>query len=365
MVTPDIQFAGDYLPTTSRLPCLDGCPIVANLECAIADHSSNEFQKAHKLILNSDAYDLVTASGVEAFSLANNHTLDAGPTALSEMTVRLKQLGIQHYGTMDCPTVEIQTRSGLIAVIGCIEKCRSRGNSLFPEERVEALIKQIRNRYKRIYITPHWGKESEFCLYPSNRIMRLAAKWTSAGADGVFGHHPHTIHGARRDLHRPVFFSLGGYAFQHAAVAPHPLANIGLVVSVDCSTNTATERFVFCDQERSREITGEVSILLHEKLEQLSTPLTANWSAWKWARHDGLDYLSQANSSWRIRFTKSSTARTMVLWSIWNLTPTTILARLGSLFTASESSSIRSELNHLATQLADTRNQSPSFPHAT
>jgi hypothetical protein len=348
MVTPDIQFAGDYLPTAIPLPCLDGGPVIANLECAITDDTADGFSKAHKLLLTSEAYELVAKSGVAAFSLANNHTLDAGPIAFHRMTSQLRDRGIRYYGTMECPSVEISARSGKVAVIGCLEKCRSRGALLFPEEGVEALIKQIRNQYQRVYVTPHWGKESEFCLYPSQRIMRLAMKWMDAGADGIFGHHPHTIHGTMRGSPKPVYFSLGGYAFRHAVTDIHPVADIGLVVSVDCSTNTAKERFIFCNKNASPEVTGEADMFLRKKFEQLSLPLTTRWSAWNWARHDGFDYLSQANNSWRLRFRKPPLVRTIALWALWNLIPTTVMARLGSLYPARESTALRSELNQWA-----------------
>ena len=131
------------------------------------------------------------------------------------------------------PYAEITLSSKRIAIIGCLEPCRSRGSRLFREENVAGLIRKIRGDFDFIFVTPHWGKEGEYAFHPSPWQRRLAQDWIAKGADGIFGHHSHTIHGYEEIQGKPVFYSLGNFLFKHEEGSKYPLTTLGLAVTYE------------------------------------------------------------------------------------------------------------------------------------
>lgn len=87
----------------------------------------------------------------------------------------------------------------------------------WPEpEAVEALradIAALRPRVDVVIVSCHWGLSG--AAAPVAYQTALAQAAAEAGADLVFGHHPHVIQGAARVAGMPVFYSLGNFAFEN------------------------------------------------------------------------------------------------------------------------------------------------------
>jgi poly-gamma-glutamate synthesis protein (capsule biosynthesis protein) len=169
---------------------------VGNLEALISRQPAASSHKAYAVRLGPEALEVLRDSGFAAFNVANNHVYDGGSRAFEEMIELLGDLPeLQIYGTRERPFAEFELSGNRIAIIGSLEPCRSRGPRLFREEGVEGLIRELRNSYSKVFVTPHWAKEGEFAHHPSPGQRLLARRWAQAGADGVFGHHTHTLHG--------------------------------------------------------------------------------------------------------------------------------------------------------------------------
>ncbi len=332
-----LTLVGDYLPESPFISPkrISKDMVVANLECVIGDGVAA--QKAHSIILGSDSLEHVEKSRVSAFNLANNHVYDAGVDAFDRMIERLNSLeDIQFYGLKDRPFAKLNCNGLRIAVIGCLEPCRARGPKLIREEDVTDLILQIRSRFDRVYVTPHWGREGELACHPSPRQLRRAREWIAAGADGIFGHHSHTIHGHETISGKPVFYSLGNYQFDHVEGHDYPLAAFGLVVRIDPSLDSPAvvihKSFVHQHAAGAVPVEPDVAAQLEQHFEQVSVDLM-HWNALAWARHVGPVYISKSRNSWRKRFRQNPT-RTLPLWTVWNCLPSTILLRLGAVLKA-------------------------------
>jgi poly-gamma-glutamate synthesis protein (capsule biosynthesis protein) len=332
-----IVFVGDYMPQTKfRQPeMIKGSRIVANLECIIGDAATP--LKAHSIVMGEASLDFVRYSGVTAFNLANNHVYDAGAEAFDRMVNRLSTLkSIQFFGLTDRPYAKLDCNGLRIAVIGCLEPCRARGPRLLREEHVVSVISQVRLDADRVYVTPHWGKEGELACHPSPQQMRRAREWIAAGADGVFGHHSHTIHGHEVVNGKPVYYSLGNYQFDHVEAHDYPLAAFGLAVRLDPSLDdpAVAVRRSYLHQQTAGAVSVEPKDAkqLEQHFKQLSMDLM-HWNTLTWARHVGPIYISKSRNSWRKRL-RNNLIKTLPLWAVWNVLPSTLLLRLGTLVRA-------------------------------
>ena len=72
-------------------------------------------------------------------------------------------------------------------------------------------VARLRDQVDVVVVSCHWGVSSSTVTVDYQRAIGQAA--VEAGADIVFGHHPHVIQGAELHAGKPVFYSLGNFAF--------------------------------------------------------------------------------------------------------------------------------------------------------
>lgn len=331
-----IAFVGDWLPLQAvDAQAVTGCEcVVGNLECVVSDEARRS-EKAHNVVLPSSTYELIEQSGFTALSLANNHVNDAGPEAFAKMLDRLDVISsIQFYGTVQKPFAALEHRGQRIAVIGCLEKCRARGSNLFREEQVESLIRELRNEFDRVIVTPHWAKESEFALQPSPRQTRLAARWMAVGCDGIVGHHPHVIHGSERIGGRPVYYSVGNFEFLHLSNSPYPAASYGMAIKWDLTANSWTETFLGTQHGKVEALDEREGVLAEAYFNHLSEKFSNSSPGLKWfrwARRVGGTYIPKSMASWKLRLRRNLVG-SLPRFGAWCLLPMTWLLALGNWF---------------------------------
>ena len=334
----NLAFVGDWLPK-EPLHCQDlfgpDTLVVGNLECVFADLLTRN-SKAYSVVLPRTAMKNVAGSGFAALSLANNHVYDAGVANFGAMVEALQQLEApQFYGLRDQPYATLDVKGLRVALVGGLERCRSRGPRIFPLEEIADLIASIRSAYDRVFVTPHWGKESEYANHPSPQQCRLAEKWIGAGADGVVGHHAHVIQGKTVFQRRPVYFSVGNFMFDHEEGMRYPLTSYGLSA---LWTPRAGKRQDLWDHSFLENTPNGVNPPTQDKEQLLKTYLEAisedilreeaPWSRDLWARAVGPIYIEKSTRSWKLRF-RASPLRTLPAWIVWNLLPTTRAMKAG------------------------------------
>jgi poly-gamma-glutamate synthesis protein (capsule biosynthesis protein) len=277
-----------------------------------------------------------TFSRFAALNVANNHVLDSGLSAFRDMLailVSCKRVAI--YGTTQDPYAVVSLGGQRCAIIGCLERCRARGDHLFREEDVATLVRALRSRFDRIFVTPHWGKYGEFAHFPSPQQLSRARAWIDAGVDGVLGHHSHTIQGREVVSGRPVYYSLGNLWFPQVQSEGCGASRLSLLVEVELARSTEAlrwnEHFLWHQGGYIARVSEVERSRCADFLNVLSKPLERNWTWLKWARAIGDTYIRQSSESWRQRITKYGWPRTFPVMIAWNLHPVTWLLRLGRL----------------------------------
>jgi poly-gamma-glutamate synthesis protein (capsule biosynthesis protein) len=203
-----------------------------------------------------------------------------------------------------------------VAVIGCLEPCRSRGPRIFKQEEVALFIDRIRSDFDFIYVYPHWGMEGEYTRYPSPMPRKLARRWIDVGADGVIGNHAHVPQGMEYYCGKPIYYCIGNFDFPLGETDSCPESRERMKVIVD---DGGTNRHVFGDEETEAGFKSAITILNDE------------WTLWKWAKTIGPENLKKNTASWRIRLRKNL-VKTLPKFLAWQLLPKTLLFRAATLF---------------------------------
>lgn len=231
----------------------------ANLEAPVSDRGYRQ-DKIIALRMPPESAPALKEMGLHVVSLANNHTLDYGYEALFDTVERVRAQGVQVVGAgasldeaMAPAIVEVKGRTvacfgfcsaipfgtsaaadrpGLapIRVKQTIEadsaaQDEQPGTSPYvhtwalPEdvERAAAAIRKAKAEGHLVLVHIHWGVPSgwmpAFQGWLADYQRPLGHALIDAGADAIYGHHPHVIHGAEVYKGRPIFYSLGNYLF--------------------------------------------------------------------------------------------------------------------------------------------------------
>ena len=177
------------------------------------------------------AAPLLADAGFTAVSTANNHAWDFGHAALLESLTRLDSAGVAHAGTG--PTVEDALRPAIIRRRGWTVAVFS-VTAIFnnPDLTVRghaaaccvawADTAALRPAFRAareggadlVLVMLHAGLE--YRPVPPAEVVAIAKGIIHAGADVVFGHHPHVPQGLGWADGKPILYSLGNFVFaQH------------------------------------------------------------------------------------------------------------------------------------------------------
>lgn len=183
----------------------------------------------HSLVFNfqPNTVDVLNWLGINAVSLANNHTLNNGAKGLANTKKVLLDSGIAYVGqdaVFNDESIKTFENGGSIklSVITL--------DSLNTTDDITGKIKSLKKAGNLVLIYPHWGTEYEEIHSRSQEV--LAHSWIDAGADFVFGGHPHVIQDAEIYKGRPIFYSMGNLLFDQDF---SPETERGLVVAVKIS----------------------------------------------------------------------------------------------------------------------------------
>lgn len=144
--------------------------------------------------------------GVNAVSLANNHTDNQGKAMLENTRQVLNDVKITTIGDPQNKTDLVKTfqkENQKISIIAV--------NILANTPDLTETIKEQKNNNADVIIFPHWG--NEYQTTHSLQQETLAHAWIEAGADLIVGSHPHVIQDAEIYQEKPIFYSLGNFLF--------------------------------------------------------------------------------------------------------------------------------------------------------
>jgi poly-gamma-glutamate capsule biosynthesis protein CapA/YwtB (metallophosphatase superfamily) len=144
--------------------------------------------------------------GVDLASLANNHRNDCEPGGDYITAEVLQAAGITPV-SFELSPVLLETTGGRLAVVAVDEV-----SAALDEDSLIARIEQAAAHSDLAIVSIHWG--NEYQAGPDERQTRLAQAMADAGADVIWGHHPHVLQRMewlQRDGQQPtlVIYSLG------------------------------------------------------------------------------------------------------------------------------------------------------------
>lgn len=173
-----------------------------NLEGTFTD-TGNALQKAHTFRGPTSYINILTQNSVEFVSLANNHTMDYGQVGYDSTLATLDGAGIS-YVERDGSAI-VTTSNGLkIGFYGAVYY-------VMETETITEAIGKLREEADIVIFVPHWGYETN--PYRNEDQLELAHAVIDAGADIVWGSHPHVLQEMEFYNGGVICYSLGNFSF--------------------------------------------------------------------------------------------------------------------------------------------------------
>lgn len=175
---------------------------MVNLEGTFTE-STNAAEKRFTFRGPSSYSKILTAGSVEAVNLANNHTLDFGKSGYADTKKALKAENIAY--VEDQSIAYYETKSGLRIGIYAAQFD-------LDVSKMTAAIQDLRKNGAELIIASfHWGVEGSY--RPTQKQKDHAHAAIDAGADIVFGHHPHVLQPIETYKNGVIYYSLGNFSF--------------------------------------------------------------------------------------------------------------------------------------------------------
>ena len=146
---------------------------------------------------------ILTQGSIEFANVANNHSMDCGTQGYQDTLAVLNDAGIFCADARN--TTVFTTQDGLTVGVYA---------DLYPEnvnglpEKIEAMRAE---GAEVIIVSMHWGRE--YYYKPNSLQESLAHAAIDAGADIVYGHHPHVLQPIEEYNGKIIFYSLGNFCF--------------------------------------------------------------------------------------------------------------------------------------------------------
>ena len=198
--------------------------LIGNLESPITN--GQRFAPAKCTLRGAkQTVDFLRSTDFAAVTLANNHTMDYGPRGLLDTIDQLSAANMNFVGAgKDAVSAsELLILERADQTIGLLNYCDVEQTSLLyasdsnegvNELVVEKCVDEItaaRSKVDWLIVNLHWGME--MTQIPSPQQRTTARRFVQAGADLIFGHHPHVLQPMERIEGVPVFYSLGNFLF--------------------------------------------------------------------------------------------------------------------------------------------------------
>jgi len=211
----------DYAFLAVRPLLRQGPLVLANLEGPLA-RKSPRGDRRYSYKVDPDRASPLVRAGINILNLANNHALDCGSAGLVESLEALGLAGAAVTGAglnqqaAHAPVIR-QSGRWRVGFLGyywnrrCAATPDRPGVAIARRPALQTDIASLRERVDRIVVTFHWGVPYERA--PSEKNRQRARLTVECGADVVIGHHSHVIQPFEIHHGRPIFYSVGNFAF--------------------------------------------------------------------------------------------------------------------------------------------------------
>ena len=161
----------------------------ANLESPLREAATNNDQSpltaGYNLCASDSQLSILQEGTVDLVSISNNHNADCGGEGAATTRKLVESAGVAAAGP-DLTPIFIETPAGKIAVIAAEDVTKP-----VSIDELISQIKETRSQCVFLIVSMHWG--NEYQAGPSQRQQELAQSIADAGADVLWGHHPHVL----------------------------------------------------------------------------------------------------------------------------------------------------------------------------
>ncbi|HEY3412741.1 MAG TPA: CapA family protein [Armatimonadota bacterium] len=217
-----LQTGGFDHPFAAVLPLLRRSPVVlANLEGPLARKAQKQ-SRNYSYKANPRSGSALARAGINVVTVANNHLTDCGREGILETLDALESAGVAPLGggrDAEAAHLPVVMDSGdiTIGLLGYYwnRRCAAIGDlpggAMDTPESLEDDIRRLRGRVDRVVVAFHWGVPYE--REPLAEDRAKAQFVIDCGADAVIGCHPHVLQPFEVYRDRPIFYSVGNFAF--------------------------------------------------------------------------------------------------------------------------------------------------------
>lgn len=196
---------------------------IVNLETAVTERGTPEPKEFH-FRAPAAAFAAVKAAGIDAVSIANNHTLDYGQVGLADTLAAAREAGVPALGAgvageayrpwiynVDTTRVAVVALSNVDELWQSWKATDSRPGlaMLRDTDRALAAVRAAKAQSDVVVVVVHWGPEYQEC--PNDELRRLSNALVEAGADVVAGGHQHLLLGAGWQGKSYIAYGLGNF----------------------------------------------------------------------------------------------------------------------------------------------------------
>ena len=174
-----------------------------NLEGTLTDQG-NPADKTYTF-RGSPAYShILTDNSIEVVTLANNHSFDYGKPGYDSTRTVLETAGIPY----------VERDSGVLIELDCGLRVGLYGMVYYKldVEDMKAEVAALREQgAELVIVAPHWGVEGSY--RPTQQQKDIAHAAIDAGADIVWGSHPHVLQPIEEYSGGIIYYSMGNFCF--------------------------------------------------------------------------------------------------------------------------------------------------------
>lgn len=185
----------------------------ANLEVVLTERAQLKSDKKYNMIGKPEFVNVLLEGGVDVVNTVNNHCMDFTLAGYEDTLAVLDGAGVNHFGSVYPGTDRGSDILGKAEVNGV--KIGMVGYS-YPQEydltRLKKRMQQLRSEGCELIICSlHWGQEEH--LTSQVWQYKFARDVIDAGADVIWGHHPHVVQPIMFYKGKPILFSTGNFIF--------------------------------------------------------------------------------------------------------------------------------------------------------
>jgi poly-gamma-glutamate synthesis protein (capsule biosynthesis protein) len=192
-------------PFASTSPIFSGADVVfGNFEGAVPKEHKKTPIYGYQFSVRKEAVEAAHRAGINAVTLANNHSYDFGASGYAETVSVLNRIGMATVGkNSDYVYGENGTE---VRFMGWNDTFAKIFTSTFSEN-----VRASKKQGEFLIAAVHFGEE--YATSSNARQKEAAHALIDAGADVVIGHHPHAVQEMEMYSGKPIFYSLGNFIF--------------------------------------------------------------------------------------------------------------------------------------------------------